>query len=183
MANVMSVSVEITANLEAIKDFTSRFESCNDGKYPQDQTTKGPHIIDEFGAKADLVIDRIGSKWVKIEEHTDYQEGDTFCDFKLESAWYPPSDMLKEMARQIFTIDPYAQIFGTYIDESFQPVGALYVELGWNSEGMDIEIYSKEENLEFDCDADNDNDDYFGEFWEEEVQPAVDRCLEYVKSI
>jgi hypothetical protein len=122
-----------------------------------------------------LLIDRIGSKWVQIEETTYYKEGDTTCDFKLVSAWYIPSDMLKEIGRQIFNIDPYAKIFGTYTDESFDPVGAFYVELGWDSEGMNIEIHDKEESLEYD-----DENEYF---WDDLVQPAIDRCLKYVKSI
>jgi hypothetical protein len=175
MANECRVSIEISASIEAIKDFTTRFETCNDGRFPQESGVEGPHIVDEFGAKAELLIDRIGSKWVQIEETTYYQEGDTTCDFKLISAWYPPSDMLMEMARQIFVLDPEAEIYGTYVDESFDPVGALFIELGWNSEGMDIEIHDKEEHLEYD----EDNEC----FWDDEVQPAIDRCLEYVKSI
>ena len=107
MANTCRTKITIQASREAIQDFVDRLEKCVDGSYPNSENDK-PHIIDEFGAKAELLIDRIGSKWVQmydgydsgISEHDD-TEGSSEVVFELESAWYPPSDMILEMYRQV----------------------------------------------------------------------------------
>jgi hypothetical protein len=100
MANICRTEIKIKANKAAIKDFALRYEACNDGSYPNEQDS--PHIIDEFGAQAELLIDRIGSKWIKMYDPWPYwEEGMTEYDFALESAWYSPSDMMNEIYRQL----------------------------------------------------------------------------------
>jgi len=133
MANICRTEIKIQASREVIQDFIDRWESCVDGSYPNTKNDK-PHIADEFGADAELFIDKVGSKWVKMYDGYDYgisehddTEGSSEVVFELESAWYPPSDMLKEIHRQLSEIDPDVNIRGTYWDETYDPIGAFKI--------------------------------------------------------
>jgi hypothetical protein len=97
MANTNRTDVKIEGTKAAILYFKEKYESCHDGKYPNEE--ENPHIVDVFGADAELFIDKVGSKWVK--QYEIYWDDETSYEFGLESAWYPPSDMLKEMHRQL----------------------------------------------------------------------------------
>ena len=123
MANICRTEVKIQGTEDAIKYFVEKYENCNSGKYPNEKDT--PHIIDVFGAEAENFIDRVGSKWVT--KYDDYQTDDNTFEFSLESAWYPPSDMLKEMHRQLVTIDPDIIFTARYWDEAYDPIGVLKI--------------------------------------------------------
>jgi hypothetical protein len=100
MANTCRTEVKISGTTDAIDYFVTRYENCNDKAYPNTEDT--PHIVDVFGAEAELFIDKVGSKWVT--KYDDYRSDENMFEFSLESAWYPPSDMLKEMHRQLQSI-------------------------------------------------------------------------------
>jgi hypothetical protein len=68
MANTNRTDVKIIASKEAVDFLYEKFENMNDGKYPNEKDT--PHIADVFGAKAELYIDKIGSKWITIYDYT-----------------------------------------------------------------------------------------------------------------
>lgn len=123
MANICSTSIRIEASQEAIDYFREKYDNCNDGDYPNTKET--PHIVDVFGADAELFIDKVGSKWV---QKCDTIEDDTnLFQFNLESAWYPPSDMMKEIHRQLSEIDPDVNITGRYWDEAYDPIGVFKI--------------------------------------------------------
>ena len=122
MANICRTEVKLQGTKEALDYFVEKFENCNDGKYPNEKDT--PHIVDVFGAEAELFIDRVGSKWV---QKSDWYGTDTVFEFSLESAWYPPSDMLKEMHRQLVAIDPDISFTARYWDEAYDPIGVLKI--------------------------------------------------------
>ena len=122
MANICRTEVKITSTREAVDFLWEKFENMNDGKYPNEKDT--PHIVDVFGAEAELFIDRVGSKWV---QKYDWYGTDTEYEFSLESAWYPPSDMLKEMHRQLVAIDPDIIFTARYWDEGYDPIGVIKI--------------------------------------------------------
>lgn len=161
MANICRTEIKIKANEAAIKDFALRYEACNDGSYPNEQDS--PHIIDEFGAQAELLIDRIGSKWIKMYDSWPYwEEGMTEYDFALESASYYPSDMMNEIYRQLTAIDPNAEMEGRYWDEGFYPIGVFkYVD-------------GKLVTFEEDVDVDEDEEYY----WDDQIEPVFDKLNE-----
>lgn len=178
MANTCRTKITIQASREAIQDFVDRLEKCVDGSYPNSENDK-PHIIDEFGAKAELLIDRIGSKWVQmydgydsgISEHDD-TEGSSEVVFELESAWYPPSDMILEMFRQMEEIDGEGvRVYGNYWDEGYQPIGVFEVYHGEiiSEENNDLDESEWEEKVEAEGESEYDRN-----FWEEEVEPAFE---------
>tara|TARA_B110000046_G_C12810202_1_gene320918 strand:+ start:80 stop:664 length:585 start_codon:yes stop_codon:yes gene_type:complete len=179
MANTCRTKITIQASREAIQDFVDRLEKCVDGSYPNSENDK-PHIIDEFGAKAELLIDRIGSKWVQmydgydsgISEHDD-TEGSSEVVFELESAWYPPSDMILEMYRHVVEfneeVDEEVRVFGSYWDEGYQPIGVFEVYYGQIIEEQDHDLDESEWDDVIEAEGEQE---YDRNFWEEVVDPA-----------
>ena len=162
MANTCRTDIIIKASKKAIDNFVERFDKCVDGSYPNTENDS-PHIIDEFGAKAELLIDRIGSKWVAIWDggisYHDDREGSSEVHLSLDSAWYPPSDMILEIYRQMAEIDDEIKVSGKYWDEGYQPIGVFEVYYG--------QIISEEQDI--------DEDDDREYFWDDVIEPAFDK--------
>jgi hypothetical protein len=162
MANICRTTIKINAVPSVTADFVKRFDTVVDGPYPPKEGDI--HIVDEFGAKADLFIDRVGSKWVTIYdggiEWHDEETGE--CQLQLESAWYPPSDMIKEIYKQLTALDSKARVFGSYWDEGYDPIGVYEV--------VDGEIIDVETEVEYD-----DEKEYF---WDEVIDPAFESLQE-----
>ena len=158
MANTCRTDVKIQGSEEAISYFKEKYESCHDGKYPNEE--ENPHIVDVFGAEAENFIDKVGSKWIK--KYEDYQPDDNTFEFSLESAWYPPSDMLKEMHRQLVAIDPDIIFTARYWDEAYDPIGV-------------IKILDAGQYLTLETEPESE-DDYEGEwYWDDVIDPEFAR--------
>ena len=173
MANICRTNIVIKASKKAIDNFVERFDKCVDGTYPNTENDS-PHIIDEFGAKADLLIDRIGSKWVSMWDGGISYHNDTEVHFSLDSAWYPPSDMILEMFRQMEEIDGVGEgvrVYGSYWDEGYQPIGVFEVYYGEiiSEENNDLDESEWEDKVEAEGESEYDRN-----FWEEEVEPAFE---------
>ena len=153
MANTCRTDVKIQGSEEAISYFKEKYESCHDGKYPNEE--ENPHIVDVFGADAELFIDKVGSKW--ISQYEIFWDDETSYEFGLESANYPPSDMLKEMHRQLAVIDPDIIFTARYWDEAYDPIGVI--KITDSGQYLELEDYSLEE----------DDQEYF---WDDVVEPA-----------
>ena len=153
MANTNRTDVKIKASKEVIDFLYEKFENMNDGKYPNEKDT--PHIADVFGAKAELYIDKIGSKWIKIYDYS--ANRDTEFEVSFESAWYPPSDLLKEMHCQLVAMDPEVIFTARYWDEAYDPIGVLKITRSG--------IYLTEE----DNSIEEDDREYF---WDDVIDPA-----------
>jgi len=173
MANICRTNIVIKASKKAIDNFVERFDKCVDGTYPNTEDDR-PHIIDEFGAKAELLIDRIGSKWVSMWDGGISYHNDTEVHFSLDSAWYPPSDMILEMFRQMEEIDGVGEgvrVYGSYWDEGYQPIGVFEVYYGEiiSEENNDLDESEWEDKVEAEGESEYDRN-----FWEEEVEPAFE---------
>jgi hypothetical protein len=153
MANICRTEVKITSTKEAIDFLWEKFENMNDGKYPNEKDT--PHIVDVFGADAELFIDKVGSKWITIYDY--YASGDNNFEVSFESAWYPPSDLLKEMHRQLIAMDPDVTFTARYWDEAYDPIGVLKITDA--GQYLTLEDNSLEE----------DDQEYF---WDDVIEPA-----------
>jgi len=157
MANICRTDVKIQGSEEAISYFKEKYESCHDGKYPNEE--ENPHIVDVFGADAELFIDKVGSKW--ITQYEIFWDDETSYEFGLESANYPPSDMLKEMHRQLVAIDPDIIFTARYWDEAYDPIGVLKI----TDAGQYLE-------LETVIEEDEDGYEYF---WDDVIEPEFER--------
>jgi len=159
MANVNRTDVRIKASKEAIDFLWEKFENCNDGRYPNKGDT--PHLVDIFGADAELFIDKVGSKWISIFDY--YANSDTEFNVNFESAWYPPSDLLKEMHRQLIEIDPDTIFTVRYWDEGYCPVGVL-------------KITDAGQYLTLETEPDIFEDDFEGDYYFDDViEPIFER--------
>ena len=152
MANYCRTEINIKGSEESIKYFREKYDNCNDGAYPNVEET--PHIVDVFGADAELFIDKVGSKWVKkydvmIDDEEEFE-------FSLESAYYPPSDMMKEIHRQLSEIDPDVSITGRYWDEVYNPCGVF-------------KILDTGEILDVEGTPDIEEDEFEGDYYFDEV--------------
>jgi len=165
MANSNRTEIYIEGSKKAIDNFVERFEKCQSGPYPNQE--EAPHIVDEFGADAELFIDKVGSKWVQIYDEGYYRSNDNKCEIYLDSAWYPPSDMILEIYRQMAEIDDEIKVSGKYWDEAYNPIGVFEVYYG--------EIISEEhhdlDEAEWDEMVEEENEDYDRNFWEEVIDP------------
>ncbi len=169
MANSNRTEIYIEGSKEAIDNFVERFDKCHDGPYPN-QLEK-PHIVDEFGADSESFIDKVGSKWVHIWDEGLYHSSDNRCEIYLDSAWYPPSDMILEIYRQMAEIDDEIKVSGKYWDEGYQPIGVFEVYYGQIIE----EEYHDLDESEWDDKVEAEGEsDYYRNFWEEEVEPAFE---------
>ena len=164
MANSNRTEIYIESlSKEAIDNFVERFEKCHSGPYPNQE--ENPHIADEFGADAELFIDKVGSKWVQIWDEGYYRSSDNRCEIYLDTAWYPPSDMILEIYRQMAEIDSDVKVSGKYWDEGYQPIGVFEVYYG--------EIIKEQQSLDEDeWEEEIELKDYERNFWEEVVDPA-----------
>ncbi len=106
-----------------------------------------------------------------ISEHDD-TEGSSEVVFELESAWYPPSDMILEMYRQVVEFneeaDEEVRVFGSYWDEGYQPIGVFEVYYGQIIE----EQHHGLDEVEWEEEIEGEDADYDRNFWEEVVDPA-----------
>ena len=159
MANICRTDIKIEGSEAAISYFKQRYESCHDGKYPNEEEI--PHIVDVFGAEAENFIDRVGSKWVT--QYEIYGDDETSYEFGLESARYPPSDMLKEMHRQLAAIDPNVIFTARYWDEAYSPIGVLKI----TDAGQYLTL--EDDSLE------DDDEEYF---WDRMIDPAFEKLEE-----
>lgn len=156
MANTNTTIVTITASKEAIDFLYEKFENMNDGRYPNEKET--PHIVDVFGADAELFIDKVGSKWISICDY--YSNDDTEFIVNFESAWYPPSDLLKEMHRQLIEIDSDTIFTARYWDEVYDPIGIIKI--------TDTGQYITQEDYSIEY----DDEEYY---WDEVISPAFEK--------
>jgi hypothetical protein len=165
MANSNRTEIYIEGSKEAIDNFVERFNKCHDGPYPNQE--ENPHIVDEFGADAELFIDKVGSKWVQIWDEGCYRSSDNRCEIYLDTAWYPPSDMILEIYRQMAEIDDEIKVSGKYWDEAYDPIGVFEVYYG--------EIFKEEhhdlDEAEWDEMVEAENEDDYRNFWDEVVDP------------
>ena len=166
MANSNRTEIYIEGSKEAIDNFVERFEKCHSGPYPNQE--ENPHIADEFGADAELFIDKVGSKWIQIWDEGYYRSSDNRCEIYLDTAWYPPSDMILEIYRQMAEIDYEIKVSGKYWDEAYNPIGVFEVYYG--------QIISEEhhdlDEAEWDEMVEEENEDYDRNFWEEVIDPV-----------
>ena len=186
MANVCRTDIIIKASKTAIDNFVERFDKCVDGLYPNTEDDS-PHIIDEFGANAELLIDRIGSKWVSMWDggisYHDDTEGSSKVHLSLDSAWYPPSDMILEMFRQMEEIDGDGEgvrVYGSYWDEGYQPIGVFEVYHGKiiSEEYQYLDESEWEERVE-----EEGYSEYDRNFWDEEVSPVFEVLQEKLNKV
>jgi hypothetical protein len=148
MANNCRTQIHLHANQSTIDWFE---------KLVKDFTVED--YIGQFGdPNAELLIDKIGTKWLIKYDFWREDEYEYYLSF--ESAWYPPDTMIKNMVAQLQEHDKGAYATGRYWDETFSPIGIFQCNAPnmWESAEADVDIDWDEEY-----------------YWDEQVEPAFDK--------
>lgn len=157
MANICTNQITFIASKDAIDWLESEINKLNELSYNE----RPKKLIDMFGVQGDNNIDRVGSKWITLDSGERYREDDNTYFLQLESANYPPDELIKNIVKllQDKSVDESVSAQGKYWDEGFDPIGILEC----NSTGY----YTDETTV----DVDWDNEYY----WDEQVEPAFDK--------
>jgi hypothetical protein len=145
MANSCRTEIHLHANQSTIDWFE---------KLVKDFTVED--YIEQFGdPNAELLIDKIGSKW--LIKYDWYREDEHEYFISFESAWYPPDTLIKNMVAQLQEHDSRAYATGRYWDEAFCPIGIFQCNASdvWETAETDVEVDFEEEY-----------------FWDEQIEPA-----------
>ena len=129
MANSNRTEIYIEGSKEAIDNFVERFDKVSRVVLTQMKKIT-PTSLMNLEPDAELFIDKVGSKWIQIWDEGCYRSSDNRCEIYLDSAWYPPSDMILEIYRQMAEIDDEIKVSGKYWDEGYQPIGVFEVYYG-----------------------------------------------------
>ncbi len=147
MANICTTQINIYANESTIDWFERLVKTYDEQDY-----------IGQFGdLEAENMIDRIGSKWVYITENYRVDQHEYYI--ALESAWYMPDVLMKNIYTQLAENDPGAFLSGRFWDEAYSPIGIFEI----NSSGF----HTAETDVEVDFD-----EEYY---WDEQIEPAFNR--------
>ena len=157
MANVVYNQINIHASKNAIDWLEEQFNLIDTLEYNE----KPVKIIELFGTKGDDIYDKIGAKWLTLDNDCKYRESEDCYYFQYETGNHPPEEMIKNLFNILSEKsdeDFWCYIDGRYWDEGFDPVGIFEC----NVDGY----FSAEDSIE----VDYDDVDY----WENQVQPIFD---------
>ena len=141
MANHMSTSLTI-GNLDK-PSYDKLKQIFNDGT--NEYYTNVEHIIKQiYGdvdfSKLDWWYDNIGSKWLEVESAVT-EDFESEVQLYMTSAWSVPTQFLEKLSKILTEINKEVVIYGTYEDESLEPMGAfVYGDDYDDIEDLDIEI-------------------------------------------
>ena len=92
--------------------------------------------------------DNVGSKWLNIEfgcwSTEEFKQYSDTVDLVLESAWNVPALYLEKLTEVLTEINKDVVVYGTYEDESWEPMGAFVYAYDYD----DIEDYDEEVEFE-----------------------------------
>ncbi len=103
------------------------------------------HVIKQMYGEVDYTsldwwYSNIGSKWVEIESSIDdnFEES---VELYITSAWNVPIIFLEKLRDILIDINKDVILYGTYQDESLDPIGAFVYGLDYDDiEDLDIEV-------------------------------------------
>jgi hypothetical protein len=137
MANIMTTYVKVgNLNEETHKRFVDLFEDTEDllSHFNKIYSTE---FSDYDELNRDWMVENIGSKWISIECDEDLYYDDSM-DLVLETAWSVPTEYLQKVVE---FIGGDVVVYGTYEDESYDPIGAFVYAVDYD----DIEDYEEVE--------------------------------------
>lgn len=156
MANVMTTYVKIkNLDEESHKKLVDLFQTK--GETFDERVDLIPHFnklydrdfndTDNFYGIA-FMNDNVGSKWLHIEfgdwTTENFANSTDEVDLILESAWNVPTLYLEKLTDVLTEINKDIIVYGTYEDESYEPIGAFVYAHDYD----DIEDYDDEVSFE-----------------------------------
>jgi hypothetical protein len=167
MANNMTTSIVIEGNEELMNYLKERKEAVDSGD--DCYLSFVGSFYDNMENDRSWFIDNVGAKWCYHEDF--WVESDT-SEITLVSAWYTPIDLLVKLYELCSKVDSECNIYGTYEDESYSPIGGFVVDKnGFNSEEEGVEYPNEDDFIGEDGEIDYDLyesavEDFHNNLWE-----------------
>jgi len=155
MANMMTTYVKIVnLNNQTIKKVLELFSNTEKSYYVNLNEHLNKVYGENFSEQKEVtriwMDDNVGSKTLDIE--TNYNIGDSdYFELIITSAWEVPTKYLEKMTSLLNKFDKEIAIYGTYEDESYEPIGAFVYAYDYDD---------MEDNDEVDSEKMVDDDDY-----------------------
>ena len=132
MANVMSTFVKlVNLNEETFKKFIELFPTTekNSSVEVEEHLSKLYDVnFGQDGISIEWMNENVGGKQFYITFHDGYYNGGIFqseVELYLENAWNLPEPYLKKLINYFTKIDSAIALYGTYVDEFHDPIGAF----------------------------------------------------------
>jgi hypothetical protein len=155
MANIMTTYVKIkNLDEETHKKLVDLYETNNESfdvldilRHFNKLYDRNFNDTDNFYGVA-FMNDNVGSKWLSIEfgcwSTEEFKQYSDTVDLVLESAWNVPTLYLEKLTEVLTEINKDVVVYGTYEDESWEPMGAFVYAYDYD----DIEDYDEEVEVE-----------------------------------
>ena len=155
MANIMTTYVKIkNLDEESHKKLVELYQTESDSFTDKDLLPHFNKLYDRNFNDTDnfygiaFMTDNVGSKWLSIEfgcwSTEEFKQYSDTVDLVLESAWNVPTLYLEQLTYVLTQINKDIVVYGTYEDESWEPMGAFVYADDYD----DIEDYDEEVEVE-----------------------------------
>ena len=177
MANHVSTNLTIEGN-KALMEFLQKKAELVDEKEKEDRYLAFVGaFLPEMENRRDWFSENVGAKWCYHEDF--YNDGST-AEIILTSAWYYPEYLIEHLFKICAEIDENVEIYGTFEDESYTPVGGFAInKYGFESDEEDeLEHPDSDDYLDDDGEVDYDRYDEAMEEFYDDVYSTKDLCLQ-----
>jgi hypothetical protein len=151
MANIMTTYVKIkNLDEESHKKLVDLFQTESESFTDKDLLPHFNKLYDRDFNNTDnfygvgFMNDNVGSKWLSVEfgcwSTEEFKQFSDSVDLVLESAWNVPTKYLEQLTYVLTQINKDIVVYGTYEDESWEPIGAFVYADDYD----DIEDYDEE---------------------------------------
>jgi hypothetical protein len=155
MANIMTTYVKIkNLDEESHKKLVDLFQTEGDSFTDKDILPHFNKLYDRDFNDTDnfygiaFMNDNVGSKWLNIEfgcwSTEEFKQYSDTVDLILETAWNVPTKYLEQLTSALTEINKDIIVYGTYEDESWEPMGAFVYADDYD----DIEDYDEEVEID-----------------------------------
>jgi hypothetical protein len=155
MANIMTTYVKIkNLDEESHKKLVDLFQTESDSFTDKDLLPHFNKLYDRDFNDTDnfygiaFMNDNVGSKWLSVEfgcwSTEEFKQFSDTVDLVLESAWNVPTLYLEQLTYVLTQINKDIVVYGTYEDESWEPMGAFVYADDYD----DIEDYDEEVEID-----------------------------------
>lgn len=155
MANIMTTYVKIkNLDEESHKKLVELFQTKGETFTDEDLLPHFNKLYDRnfndthnfYGIS--FMLDNVGSKWLTIEfgcwSFEEFKQYSDTVDLILETAWNVPTKYLEQLTSVLTEINKDIIVYGTYEDESWEPMGAFVYADDYD----DIEDYDEEVEID-----------------------------------
>jgi hypothetical protein len=155
MANMITTYVKIVnLNNQTIKKVLELFSKTEKSYYVNLNENLNKVYGENFSEQKEVtriwMDDNVGSKTLQIETNYNIEDSDYF-ELIITSAWEVPTKYLEKLTSVLNKFDKEVAIYGTYEDESYEPIGAFVYAYDYD----EMEDYD-----EVDSEKMIDDDDY-----------------------